>query len=695
MLRQLTILLFILIAATNLQAQDTTATKQKPEKFKYKKSLKIADKRMAAGNIYGAYEMYETIMDKKPEAYAVAWKLANTYYQARDYKMAEKWFTYLVEKKAEEYPQAEYWQAMMMKMNGKYFEAMPKFQILSKQYKGDDATTLKRWAKIDAEGCELALKSMDNPEHINIKHLGPGVNSAYSDISPVMWDDNTLLFATLPTDTVIIKADDGAHMIKLYQAKVTGNGFDEPVPFQQFNVAGAHVANGAFSPDKKRFYFTICKEVTVAEINCAIYMSELIDGAWTDPVDLGPEINMEGYTNTHPTIGNYKADGDILYFTSNRPGGRGGKDIWYSIINKNGKYSAPRNAGSKLNTDRDEATPYYDPSTGTLYFSSTGHAGFGGYDIFSSTGATSRWAEPVNVGYPVNSPADDMYYRFLPNSRKGYFVSNRVGIITLKSETCCDDIFAFEPYNVLNIAVDGFVLDGDAPATRLNGAKVSLYLSGYKGLDQDILVSEFTLANDKPFFFMLNADANYKLVGGMDGYLKGSATFNTNGITTSDTLTVDILLKRLVKDKSYSLRNIYYDYDKSNIRDESKPTLDSLYQILVENPGITIELSSHTDSRGSESYNKTLSQKRAESCVNYLIGKGIAKDRLVAKGYGESKPLEDCTGQDGCSNESNSEDCACHQKNRRTEFKILSDVPVEINYDDETYEDDATPKKKK
>jgi outer membrane protein OmpA-like peptidoglycan-associated protein len=682
-LKQLTTILFLLLfAASAILAQDSTATPKKPAKFKYKKSLKIADKRLDAGNLYGAYEMYETILDKKPESYAVAWKLANVYYQARDYKKAEQWFTYLVENKADEYPQAEYWQAMMMKMNGKYFDAMPKFQSISKKYGGEDATTVKRWAKIDAEGCELALKSMDNPEHVNITHLGPGVNSPYSDISPVMWDDNTLLFATLPTDTVIIKADDGAHMIKLYQAKVTGNGYDEPVPFDKFNIAGAHVANGAFSPDKKRFYFTICKEVTVAVINCAIYLSEFKDGAWTEPIDLGPEINLAGYTNTHPSVGTYKVEGDILYFTSNRPSGRGGKDIWYSIINKNGKYSAPKNAGGKINTDRDEATPNYDPSTGTLYFSSTGHAGFGGYDIFSSTGGTSRWEDPINVGYPVNSQTDDMYYRFLPNSRKGYFVSNRPGVIALKSETCCDDIFTFEPYNVLNIGVNGFVLDEASPSTPLNGAKVSLFLSGYKGLDQDILVSEFTLADSKPYFFTLNADANYKLVGSMDGYLKGSTTVSTMGITQSDTLTADILLKRLIKDKNYSLRNIYYDYDKSDIREESKPNLDSLYQILVENPGITIELSSHTDSRGSETYNQTLSQKRAESCVNYLISKGIAKDRMVAKGYGESKPLENCTGLDGCSNESNSDDCPCHQKNRRTEFKILSDKPIEVNYEE-------------
>ncbi len=681
MYRPITILLILTLAASALWAQDSTANK-KPAKFKYKKSVKIAEKRLAAGNLYGAYEMYETIIGKKPEAYAVAWKLANVYYQARDYQKAEEWFTYLVEKQATEYPQAEYWQAMMMKMNGKYFDAMPKFAAIAKKYSGEDMTNIKRWAKIEAEGCELALKSIDNPALVNIKHLGAGVNSAYSDISPMIWNDNTLLFATLPTDTVIIKADNGAHMLKLYEAKITGNGYDEPVPFQQFNVAGAHVANGNLSPDKKRFYFTICKEVTVSEIYCAIYLSELKDGVWSEPVDLGPEINLAGYTNTHPAVGTYKVEGDVLYFTSTRPGGRGGKDIWYTILGKNGKFGPPKNIGAKINTDRDEATPFYDASTGALYFSSTGHAGCGGYDVFYSTGAGPKWEEPKNVGYPVNSPVDDMYYRFTANSRNGYFVSNRVGVIALKSITCCDDIFTFEPYNVLNLGVEGFVLDEADLGTPLNGAKVSLYLSGYKGLDQDILVSEFTLGANKPYFFALNPDANYKLVGGMAGYLKGSAAFSTMGLTTSDTLTVDILLKRIVKDKSYSLRNIYYDYDKSDIREESKPTLDSLYQILIENPGITIELSSHTDSRGSETYNQTLSQKRAESCVAYLIGKGIDKARMTAKGYGEGKPVEGCTGQEGCSNESNSEDCPCHQKNRRTEFKILSDKQIEVNYED-------------
>lgn len=687
MLKRFVILLLCLSTAWMLHAQPEPT--EKPVKFKFRKVLKQGNNQLKDGNIYAAAETYEEILKNRAGEMKVMWNLATVYEAARDYKNAKKWYQQVYEKDPEAYPMAQFKYAQMLKMTGEYIDAKDLFLKFSKGFKGEDYVTRRRWAKDEAEGCDLAIASIEDPAQVNMTHLNEKVNHPYSDISPVMWDENTMIYATLATDTVPVYegGETITHLIKMYSSQWDGSDFAEATTFPQFDIEGMHVANGAFSTDKKRFYFTACKEESVNKIICAIYMStQGEDDSWGQPEDLGPEINTSDYTTTQPAIGPYKNDREILYFASNRPGGRGGMDIWYSIISSSGKHASPRNCGGKLNTDRDEATPFYDNKSGNMYFSSTGHPGMGGYDVFSSTGQASRWTEPENVGYPLNSETDDMYFRLSSGTNGGFVVSNRPGVFALKSETCCDDIFRFETYKTLLIAVDGLVFDEAAPSVPLTGSKVSLHLSNYKGLG-DILVSEVTLGQE-PFFFELNADADYKLTANMDGYLTSSVSFDTKGITESDTLHQDLVLKKLEKNKTYSLRNIYYDYDKATLRDESKPTLDSLYQILMENPGIVIELGAHTDARGSEAYNQSLSQKRAESVVKYLIGKGIDAKRLQAKGYGESQPLEDCKDVEGCSMESGIEDCPCHQKNRRTEFKITGEIDIEVDYEDERYEDE-------
>jgi outer membrane protein OmpA-like peptidoglycan-associated protein len=267
------------------------------------------------------------------------------------------------------------------------------------------------------------------------------------------------------------------------------------------------------------------------------------------------------------------------------------------------------------------------------------------------------------------------------------FVSNRPGIMSVRSETCCDDIFLYGYYDVKYIAVTGFVFDEDDPSqTPIENATVALFVSGLNDIQGDIKIGDDTIINNTPYFFSINFDKSYKVTGSASGYLSNSATFHTHGINKSDTLRVDIFLKKFEKEKAYRLKNIYYDYDKWDLRPESEKTLDTLYTLMIENPLIIVELGSHTDIRGSEAYNMNLSQKRAESCVNYLIKKGIPKQRIIPKGYGESKTLEDCTKYADCP-DSGTGDCPCHQINRRTEFKIIGELDAPLEYQQDTMED--------
>lgn len=684
-------LLFILMLmpATLLWGQTDTSTTH-PTKEKPRKQLRKAKKQLRAGNLYDATDALEAYLNLKPENTKFAWQLAETYQAARDYKSAEKWYKQVHEQAPGAYPEALYQYALMAKMNGKYSEALALFNQFLKTYRGKNHQ-YKRWAKTEADGCELGLRIANKPVSVELKHLGPEVNSPYTDISPMYWDDTTLLYSSLPSDTIIRYNErdttQNHHYIKFYSATVAGDGFTQAEPFQHFQFEDSHVGNGAYGADKKSFYFTRCWEERKNQIICHIYLSELKDDQWQTPVALGLEVNQNGYSSTQPSIGQDDKGNEVLYFASNQPGGRGGLDIWYAVKKKTGGFAPARNAGTKINTDRNEATPFYDIETSSLYFSSNGLVGIGGYDIYKTTGSANKWAEPEHMGLPYNSQTDDMYFRINEDRATGFVVSNRPGIISIKSETCCDDIFMFAPPKPKLIAVKGFVLDKDDPTkTPINNATVVLALSDDGGNRTDIELATETTQNNQEYFFTLDFEKSYKVNGNAVGYLPGSESFNTLGRTESDTLHVDIYLQKFEIGKAYRLRNIYYDYDKWFLREEAKHTLDTVYNLMMQNPTIIVELGSHTDSRATEVYNIKLSQRRAESAVKYLVSIGIPKERLVAKGYGETQLMEDCSGYTDCP-PAGEGDCPCHQNNRRTEFKVIGTLDAPLHYEDKRYED--------
>ncbi len=659
--------------------------------FNAKKARKTADKQVKSGNIYQAYELYEEIIENDPDNTPIAWKLAETYRAARDYKNALRYYNLVKESQSLSYPTAEYMYAMMLKMTEQYKEAKDIFVKLSKKYKGENSSLIRKWSKLEAQGCDFGIASLASPVPADLTHLEKNVNSNYSDFAPVIFDENTILYTSLPTDTAImLEGKTTDYYLKLYKSKFENGSYSKGEIYHNFNAPDMHTANGALSPDKKRFYFTRCKEEKGFKPICKIWMSEQVDGAWQEPVELG--INSPTATNTQPTVTSYKNDQEILYFVSDRDGGRGGLDIWYSLISKKGDHRTPYNCGSRINSDRNEYSPFYDSKNGVLYFSSEGHITMGGMDVVKAVGAVKKWTKPENLGAPINSSCDDMYYVLEDNQKEGYFVTNRPGVYALKSETCCDDIFRFKYKKIINVAVQGFVYEkGDETKTPINEAAVTLKLTGSES-GEDVPINEDTTADNKMYFFPLQIGKYYKISGQKDGYLTNSVEITTLGITESDTLRADLYLQKLVKDKAYRLKNIYYDYDKWFLRDASKATLDTLYDILTQNPTIIVEIGSHTDIRGSDTYNRNLSQKRAESCVNYLIEeKKIPKERLEAKGYGESKTLEDCTKVTDCPDDGKT-DCPCHQDNRRTEFKIIGELDAELIYEDERVDEPAQEK---
>ena len=394
--------------------------------------------------------------------------------------------------------------------------------------------------------------------------------------------------------------------------------------------------------------------------NVNLYFSRFRNNKWSDPRPLS--LNDPDSWDSTPAL---SPDGLTLYFSSNRPGGYGGDDLYAANVDRRGQWVDVRNLGPDINTPGNENFPYVS-ADGKLYFSSDGHPGFGKLDLFVAI-RTGGQVRIDNLGKPMNSAADD-FGMFQFNLTKGFFSSNRRGG---KGD---DDIYTFvndDPdLKVVNYFLTGitYTKDDGGKDIILPNTKVRLF-----GIDDEVIGQSFT-GEDGRFKFRVYPEENYNLIGEKVDYFSTRKEFTTVGksadrsklteFITDVNFESDVMMDRIVLEKSIVLNNIYYDFDKANIREDAKPILDSLILIMNDNPEIFIELGSHTDSRDTDAYNFDLSQRRALSAVKYIIDNGIDDERITAKGYGESVLL--------IRNANNEED---HQKNRRTEFKVLKYNP--------------------
>jgi len=649
----------------------------------WKNKLKIADKFFKEGYFYDASHYYESVLEDQPDNVDVTYKLAESYFLSRDYKQANQSYKIVKEKNVQLYPLSQYMYAITLKMTGNFEEAKKEFELFGKSYRAFDAPIYKKKVKNEIAGCDFAVKAMENPLNIMVVHAGKEINAAYTEAAPMPYGEDLLLYASLRSDTVIasenLKGKVGK--FKLYQSTKENRRWSQGEPLPDIiNVPKKDVANGAFSPDcacpdGSKFFFTQCEPNDVGKMVCEIYSSDYNDGVWSNVKKLNDQINMPGFTSTHPAVGEDKKRGSyILYFASDRPDGVGGMDLWYSEITKKGEYKAPKNLGKKVNTIGDELTPFFNIGSNMLSFSSDGHPSIGGYDIFYTSGKMRKWTNPENAGFPINSVADDMYFVSDPDEEGGYFVSNRKGSIALKSETCCDDIFRYswDRDMIPKFAIDGFAYNAD-DSTRTTFQDYDIRLYQIERDSSEVLINEAHITNEPEFFFVLKRNKNYKLVATKDGYFPNDAFATTVGLMKSDTLHREIPLKKLELNQAIVLKDVYYDFDKATLRPESNRTLGLLVEILNVNPGIVVELSSHTDSKGENLYNEKLSQRRAESVVKYLKKAGISKDRLVPKGYGENHPIAENTNPDGSDNPEG------RQMNRRTEIMVIGETEITVN----------------
>ena len=484
------------------------------------------------------------------------------------------------------------------------------------------------------------------------------INTPSSEYSPVLVSNGDEMAFTASRSSKIYKQN-GLPFTDIYHVKVSDLGAGapvQPVAYDKFNTDDLHEASITFSKDGKMAIFARSNDGSrKGATDVDLYMSRMDkDGNWSSPEMLS--ISSANAWDASPTL---SPDGKSLYFASNREGGKGGIDLYRSTLDANGRWGKVTNLGTDINTAGDEMFPDVTED-GKLFFSSDGQPGFGGLDLFSATRDKDKGTTVENLGQPINSKGDDFAITF-KNAYEGYFTSNREGG---KGD---DDIYYFkntllEP-KVVRLSIAGSVT-GKAKGVEegpLVGAKVHLMEDGKSA-------GESTTDDAGKFTLPVGEDKNYTVLIEKDGYFTKRDAVSTAGkvpprkeLKKENDIAVPYnnSLEKVIKNAVIVVENILYDYNKSDIRPDAAIELDKVVQMLNDNPSITIELSSHTDSRGDDKYNQKLSQARAEAAVKYIEGKGIADARITAKGYGKTRPI--------IKNATTEEE---FQTNRRTEFKV-------------------------
>lgn len=634
----------------------------------------LGDRSYENGDYYLAAEYYKEALDASgTDKGYLGMRLGECSRQFFDYDQAQKYYKVAYDTDKNKYPLSKYYYGLMLKYNGLYSEAekvLSDFVATYEPTSPDDE--FSQLALMHYNGTVLALDVLKKPQRdYDFKNLGRPANSGYSDFAPVIFDNDSSIFITSSR----IKGNDdkvynvlGGGYTDNYHFVKGDNGWilksDEDNTFKKINTDYNDGA-GTFNADKTKYYYTICGEYNSSktETTCAIYSSKLEDNEWTKPKKLNDNINPRDEWNAQPTL---TSSGDTMFFVSKRPGGIGQHDIWYSV--KQGEESddwGPAvNLGDKVNTPYIDYSPFYHDAEKALFFASDGHEGFGGQDVFIALG--EGFSTVKNLGLPFNSNRDDFY--FVLGKEKGFVSSNR------ESGLGNDDVYEFNiTSNETMIAelskdsiesdlltIKGRIMDDDgAPAP---GVGVLL-------VDEEGKTLKRTETDEDGVFIFANLDPsiNYNLLleeedptlfsqvqYSLDNVeIYGSDEEEVNTTSLVDTVVASNAPTRVL------FEHVYYDFNKSKLRSESRKVLQQLADYLAKHDHVKVELNGNTDSKGSDSYNQVLGKKRSKAAYDYLMSKGVPASSMVVNTLGEGKPIASNENEVG------------RQLNRRVEFYIV------------------------
>lgn len=601
-------------------------------------------------------ELYKVLYDKGDDSQLVISRLGDSYYYNTAPKEAEKWYKLLMDKYVDQVPTEYLFRyAQVLKSNGKIKESDLWLEKL-KKVDGKDSRALE----LDNNRNYFVEYSNRKKTFVNVKNLS--INTKYSDFGGFIHGDKLYYASTKPEGTKEEKKLykwNNQPFLNIYKADEEigdveqGLEVSNPTRFSAVN-SEYHESNAVISKDGKTLYFTRdnydgdeLKGDENRVTHLKIYKAEKVGDEWKNFKEL--PFNSDEFSCGHPAL---SSDGKTLYFVSDMPGGYGTTDIYSVSISENGDYGKPVNLGKTINTKSREMFPYVDEEN-TMYFASDGHLGLGALDIFESKISGSNFTKPVNLGSPVNSALDDFSFVISEDKSYGYFSSNRKGG---KGD---DDIYSFVIYRCKE-DISGVVTDSKT-GNPIGGAMVRLIDEKGQSINQQVT------KNDGRYIFKdIACENNYTVAASKDDYRNDKKDTVTEDIDKK-TIQADLTLESLIVEDQIIIKPIYFDFDLYNIREDAEYELEHIVTVMKNHPDMVIRIESHTDSRGTKEYNRTLSTNRAKSTRDYIISRGIAANRVEsAIGYGEDRLLNDCddANQKRCSEEE-------HQKNRRSYFYIV------------------------
>lgn len=474
------------------------------------------------------------------------------------------------------------------------------------------------------------------PNRADVQITPLGINSSDDDFAPVVLrGGQTIVFTS---------ARSGEQ--RLWRSERTSSGWDLPGEMVPALENTSQAGTAALTPDGSFMIFAAYEWDGPDSLRgygrTDLYSAELAGGVWTNIRNLGPEVNSS-YWDSQPTL---SVDGRTIFFASDRPGGRGGTDIYTSTRTASG-WTRPVNLGDPVNTQFDEMTPSIAPDSKSLFFSSTGHGGAGGFDLFVAKGGSLRgtgWNQIENMGTPINSGGNEHYFISIPNSQNSYFASDRGGDLDIY--TAVPNPFPPEAL----VTVSGVVRD------RADRTPIAADITVTDLSSGEVVANYRTDGQTGNYYVVLARGRRYSITATAPDYIFYSDEYSVPPTAQGQDLKRDIDLSRLGQGTTRLL--VFFDFDKADLKNESKPDLSRAIEFLRQNPNIRVEIAGHTDSVGNESYNKKLSQSRSESVRQYLVQGGIDAGRMIAKGYGEEQPIADNGTEEG------------RARNRRVEMRV-------------------------
>lgn len=620
----------------------------------YKKALKITGDSTLALLPYGT-ERKSAKDEKVIEDYEGSiYNLAESSRLYREFSEAEKYYAVAITFTNTRYRKAQFYYAECLRANKKFTPAIDAFQVFIRKNPNDP---LVKEAQKEIASCKFALEEMRFPRMVQIRKIASNINGLGSNYAPVKVGNDFYFTSSRPVATAgkkdIMKTDAGEVQIStkanpfinnLYTTKTDLGVADISVRMMDLNLPrNVETAAASFSPDGKRIYFTYWRE----RERYSIYTATKMDDKWSDPVQVGLEINSKDFNSSQPFV---TADGKYLLFSSDRSGGYGKFDLWYCTIREDGTLGQAVNLGPTINTEDDERAPNYNTITKKLLFSTDGRVGLGGMDFFEAEGDLITWSEPKNLGYPFNSSKDDLYFTAAnEQGTRGYISSDR-------ESSCCLEVF--------EVKKESFSISG-----ILTDCKTKLPLAGATVTFSNAESNKKVITGvDGKYLFSVDSKRPVKLLFAKDNYFSITKNYPYEELAKADTMIYkDYCISPFKLGIPIALDNVYYEFNSAELTEPSKKVLDFLIPIMEDNPEMEIELGSHTDNIGTDEYNLDLSNQRAKSCVDYLVSKGISESRLTSKGYGESMPIAPNEIGKGKKKKDNPEGRA---KNRRTEFKV-------------------------